>query len=162
VKITHRLDYDTSGLIVFSKDALTHSYLNYQLENNLFKKEYIAIVDGLLKNDYGVLDFPIGRNRHDSKKYLVSKTGKSAITRYQVIKRYANMSYVKVNIETGRTHQIRVHFSHVNHPIVGDELYGKGSDRMYLHASKLSFIHPNTRKEITVECKPTGGEKWIM
>lgn len=163
VRALHRLDYETSGLVVFSKDALSHSFINNQIETRSFIKEYIAILDGVLENDFGTIDFPIGRNRHDSKKYLVSKTGKSAITKYQVIRRSKNNTKVIIDIETGRTHQIRVHFSHINHPVTGDDLYGENSTRMFLHASKVSFIHPNTRKQIMVTSKPNDGEgKWIL
>lgn len=163
VRAVHRLDYETSGLVVFTKDALSHSFINNQIENRKFIKEYIAILDGSLENNSGILDFPIGRNRHDSKKYLVSKTGKSAITKYQVIERSKNKTKVKIIIETGRTHQIRVHFSHINHPIVGDELYGNVDKRLYLHASKVSFIHPNTRKQITVNARIDEGDiGWIL
>lgn len=163
VRALHRLDYETSGLVVFSKDALSHSFINNQIENRAFIKEYIAIVEGVMENDTGVLDFPIGRNRHDSKKYMVSKTGKSAITNYQVIARSKNKTKVGINIETGRTHQIRVHFSYIKHPIVGDDLYGTKDIRMYLHASKVGFVHPNTKKQIVVSSYPKEGEgKWNL
>lgn len=162
VKLNHRLDYDTSGLIIFSKDILSQSYINYQIESKQFKKEYIAIVEGNIIAARGTLDFPIGRNRHDSRKYLVSKTGKAAITKYEVISRAKDRTKVKIDLKTGRTHQIRVHFQYLNHPIVGDPLYGKSADRMYLHASKISFIHPNSRKLMSARAKPKGEEKWIL
>ena len=159
----HRLDYETSGLVLFSKDALSHSFINNQIENRTFLKEYIAILEGVLDSENGILNFPIGRNRHNSKKYMVSKTGKTAITNYQVIARSKNKTKVKINIETGRTHQIRVHFSYIKHPIVGDDLYGTKDKRMYLHASKLSFIHPNTKKQIVISSYPKEGEgKWNL
>lgn len=163
VRALHRLDYETSGLVVFSKDALSHSFINNQIENRTFLKEYIAIVEGVLETDSGTLDFPIGRNRHDSKKFMVSKTGKSAITTFQVIAKSKDKTKVKINIETGRTHQIRVHFSYIKHPIVGDDLYGTKGSRMYLHASKVSFIHPNTKKQIVISSYPKEGEdKWNL
>jgi len=159
VLIVQRLDFETSGVIVFPKDFLTQSYLAYQIENNLFEKEYLAIVSGYVKNNKGVINLPIGRNRHDSRKYLVSKTGKSAITHYEVLKRKNNKTFLKINIKTGRTHQIRVHLSHIGHPIIGDELYGEKQERLYLHAYKIRFIHPNTKKYIEVV---TGDLPWNL
>lgn len=150
VKVVHRLDYDTSGLVVFAKDAISQSFLNYQIENKIFKKEYIALVEGIIKDNKGEINFPIGRNRHESNKYIVSKTGQRALTKYIVLKRLNNKTLVKIDLVTGRPHQIRVHFSHIKHPIVGDELYGKKSDRLYLHARKVKFIHPNTKEFIEI------------
>src|SRR5690554_1765651 len=163
VRAMHRLDYETSGLVLFSKDILSYSFINQQLEARKFLREYIAITDGVIEEDTGILDFKIGRNRHNSKKQIVSKTGKEAITTYEVLKRSNNNTKVKSNIETGRTHQIRVHFSHINHPITGDELYGKKAKRMFLHASLISFIHPNTKKIIEVKANVNEEEgKWFL
>lgn len=159
VRVIQRLDYETSGLIIFPKDPLSHSFLSYQIEKNTLLREYVVLAEGKVKQDTGVINAPIGRNKYERNKYLVTKSGKNAITRYEVIERNNNYTKLKVYLETGRTHQIRVHFKHLGHPIVGDELYGKISDRLYLHAKRLGFIHPNTRKYLEVV---SGDLKWNL
>lgn len=159
VRVIQRLDYETSGLIIFPKDPLSQSFLSYQIEKNTLLREYVVLVEGKVKQDTGVINAPIGRNKYERNKYLVTKSGKNAITRYEVIERNNNYTKLKVYLETGRTHQIRVHFKHLGHPIVGDELYGKISDRLYLHAKRLGFIHPNTRKYLEVV---SGDLKWNL
>lgn len=142
----HRLDYDTSGIIVFAKHILAHSYLNYQMENGKIDKTYLAVLNGYLNNNEGILDFNIGKDRHHSNRYIVNKNGKNAITKYKVLKRKLNKTLVEIKLETGRTHQIRVHFSYIKHPLIGDKIYGCKDERLMLHAYKISFMHPRFKK----------------
>lgn len=146
----HRLDKDTSGLVLYAKHLLAHAFLNYQIEKELIEKHYFAIIEGKMEKPHGIIDYPIGRNRHESNKYLVNLQGKSAFTVYDTIKSANNFSLLDIVIKTGRTHQIRVHLSHLNHPIIGDKLYGKPANRLMLHAYCLEFIHPRTRKKVSI------------
>lgn len=138
VRPLHRIDVDTTGVLLFSKNILAYSDINYQIENLLVLKKYQAIVKGSLESD-GVIDMPIGRDRHNSKKYIVIKTGKKAHTEYKVIKKTKSKSLIEVSITTGRTHQIRVHMASINYPILGDKLYGDGIGDMMLHSKRLEF-----------------------
>ncbi|MBR4496313.1 MAG: RluA family pseudouridine synthase [Acholeplasmatales bacterium] len=154
VRFAHRLDFDTTGLIIYVKDSLSFAYMNHFIENHQINRYYLALVEGNFKEKSGKINKSIGKNRHDSKKFIISKTGKEAITNYEVIKNYEGYSLVKLLLETGRTHQIRVHMASIGHPLLGDTLYGKKSnliDRVALHSFKLSFIHPVTKKNIVVE-----------
>jgi len=154
VRFAHRLDIDTTGLIIYVKDSLSFAYMNHFIENHQINRYYLALVEGNFKEKSGKINKSIGKNRHDSKKFIISKTGKVAITNYEVIKNYEGYSLVKLLLETGRTHQIRVHMASIGHPLLGDTLYGKKSnliDRVALHSFKLSFIHPVTKKNIVVE-----------
>ena len=154
VRFAHRLDYDTTGLIIYAKDSLSFSYLNHYIEKHEIKRYYLALVEGNFNQKKGKISKNIGRDRHNNNKYIVSKTGKEAVTNYEVIKQYNGFSLVKLLLETGRTHQIRVHMASIGHPLLGDELYGKKSkliNRVALHSYLLSFIHPVTRKEIKIE-----------
>ena len=154
VRFAHRLDFDTTGLIIYAKDSLSFSYLNHYIENHELKRYYLALVEGNFNNTKGKIIKNIGRDRHNNNKYLISKSGKEAITNYEVIKQYEGYSLVKLLLETGRTHQIRVHMAYIGHPLLGDELYGKKSkliNRCALHSYKLDFIHPVTRKNIVIE-----------
>lgn len=156
VRFAHRLDYDTTGLIIFVKCPLCLSYLNHFIETHEIRREYIAIINGKLNNKKGTIDLPIGEDRHINNKMRVSKTGKRAVTHYEVIEENNNYSKIKVLLETGRTHQIRCHFSHIGHPLIGDTLYGDKSnlsDRYLLHSYRIKFIHPITNKEIEVVAK---------
>ncbi len=156
IRFAHRLDKDTTGVIVFVKCPLTLSYFNHFIETHEIRREYLAIVNGKFNNKKGTINAPIGEDRHISNKKRVSKTGKEAITHYEVIKEYNNYSLVKLLLETGRTHQIRCHMSYVGHPLVGDKLYGDKSNyngRFLLHSHKITFIHPITNKKITIEAK---------
>lgn len=138
VRCLHRIDYDTTGILLFSKNILAYSLINYQIENLLILKEYIALVEGkVLENGY--VDMPIGKDRHNSKKSIAIKSGKPAFTQYEIIESYKNTTLLKVNITTGRTHQIRVHMAYIGHPIVGDSLYGKGG-KLMLHFNKVQFM----------------------
>lgn len=146
----HRLDRDTTGAILFAKHALAGAILDRMLEKHEINRTYVAIVQGRLKKKKGTIDEPIGRDRHHPTRRRVSPTGQAAITHYQLIKEENSTSYVKCRLETGRTHQIRVHFSHIGHPLIGDILYGGKPllKRQALHAAKLEFTHPLTGEEI--------------
>ena len=152
VRHIHRLDYDTSGIMVFAKHLLAHSFLNYQLESRQFEKKYYAVVEGKMEKPSRVINLPIGRHRHLAGVYIVSPTGKEAITKYRVIKEYENSCILEVSIKTGRTHQIRVHLAHLGHPIIGDPIYGSANSRLMLHASSVSFIHPRSFKIVSYTC----------
>ncbi len=153
VRQIHRLDRDTSGAILFAKHALAGSILDKMLEKREIKRTYLAAVHGLLQKKKGTINKPIGRDRHHATRRRVSPSGQEAITHYQVIKedKEKQITYVACWLETGRTHQIRVHLSHLGHPIVGDSLYGGQPivQRQALHAAKLEFIHPFTLDKIT-------------
>ena len=154
VKFPNRIDKETSGIMIFCKDMLTHSYMNYLFENHEIEKEYIAFIHGKLKNKKGALTYRIGRDRHDSSKMRVSSTGLESYTKYEVIKEYDNYSKVRCVIKTGRTHQIRVHMSYIGNPIIGDKLYGNDNYKnMALHAYRVAFIHPVNKKRIEIKCK---------
>ena len=153
--IVHRIDKDTSGLLMVAKNDLAHQSLAEQLRNKTNKREYLALVYGQIKEDEGTIDAPLGRNPQDRKKQAVVKGGRHAVTHFKVIKRYDNFTLVKCILETGRTHQIRVHMKYIGHPLVGDPLYGPrkviGKDGQFLHAALLGFKHPRTGKELVFE-----------
>ncbi len=152
VRFAHRLDTDTTGVIVFVKCPLALSYMNHFIETHEIRREYLALVNGILQNKKGTIDMPIGEDRHISNKKRVSKTGKRAVTHYEVLKEYKNKSLLSVLLETGRTHQIRCHMSYIKHPLVGDLLYGDNinKSRCLLHSYRISFIHPFTNERIEV------------
>ena len=151
--IVHRLDKGTSGIIVAAKNDASHLFLSKQFKDRKIKKVYMALVCGLLKNDHGEIDKPIGRSIKDRKKFS-SKTrkGRIALTSWQVVKRFENnLSLVEVELHTGRTHQIRVHFAEMGYPLLGDEVYGFKKSKFQiefkrpaLHAAKIGFFHPST------------------
>ena len=154
--IVHRIDKDTSGLIIIAKNDNAHINLSKQIQNREVKKTYIALVRGNVKENEATINMPIGRSTKKKKKMAVTKTGKEAITHFKVLKRYLEYTLLEVNIETGRTHQIRVHLSQIGYPIVGDEVYSNGKNPFnvkgqMLHAAKLTFKHPTTNKEVTFE-----------
>ena len=158
--IVHRLDKDTSGAIIIAKNDKAHINLSEQLKNHEIKKTYIALVRGIVKENQGTINMPIARSKTDRKKMTVDKNGKEAITHFTVIKRYIeeNATLLEINIETGRTHQIRVHLSHIGYPIIGDQVYSNGKNKwniegQCLHAKSLDFKHPITEKIIHVEAK---------
>lgn len=148
--IVHRLDKDTSGLLIIAKNDKAHRILSENLKERNVKRVYISLVHGILSDNEGTVNAPIGRHGTDRKKMTVTqKNSKEAITHYKVLERYDNYSLVEVNLETGRTHQIRVHMAYINHPVVGDPVYSKGKnefglDKQMLHAYKLGFSHPST------------------
>ena len=145
--IVHRLDKDTSGLMVVAKTDEAHHGLSDQIQGRRIRKGYMALVNGLVTNDEGVIDAPIGRDSRHRKRMAVVAGGRASQTRYAVVGRYGDYTLVEVFPTTGRTHQIRVHFASLRHPLVGDDLYGGRSDlldRQFLHAHLLGFKHPHT------------------
>ena len=164
IRFAHRLDIETSGLIIFNKDILTHSYFNHYISTHDIKREYICLVSNKFKNKKGTINFKIGRDRHENK-MRVSESGKEAITHYEVIKEYKNYTSVRVFLETGRTHQIRVHMNKINHPLLGDKLYdGNLSyiDRVALHSNSVTFIHPVYNEEMTIYAEMPKDMKDLM
>ena len=156
--IVHRLDKDTSGLIIIAKNDKAHINLSNQLKNHLVKKTYIALVRGVVKENEATINMPIGRSQKDRKKMAVNKNGKNAVTHFKVLKRYDNYTLLEVNIETGRTHQIRVHLSEIGYPIIGDYTYSNGKNEwnikgQRLHAKILEFTHPITNKQMHLEAE---------
>ncbi len=165
IRFAHRLDYDTTGLIIYVKDMLTFSYINHFVENHEIKRTYRCLVGGHLNKKEGRINAPISGDRHNSKKYLVAKNGKEAITDYKVIKEYDGYSLVELLLKTGRTHQIRVHMSYLGHPLLGDSLYGGNNKlikRVALHSYKLNLFHPVYKKEIEVICKLPSDMKGLV
>lgn len=148
--IVHRIDKDTSGLLVVAKNDEAHIALSEQIAAHSMSRVYSAVVHGLFKEQSGTIDRPIGRSEKDRIKYCVTeKNSKRAVTHYKVIKEYSKFTHIELRLETGRTHQIRVHMASINHPVAGDELYGqKGVDKSLngqcLHAGLLGFVHPRT------------------
>ena len=155
--IVHRLDKDTSGLLIVAKNDKAHVNISEQIKNHEVKKIYIALVRGIIKENEATIDMPIGRSNSDRKKMAVTKNGKNAITHIKVLKRYDNKyTLLEINIETGRTHQIRVHLSHIGYPIIGDYIYSNGKNEFgvvgqCLHAKRLEFKHPTSGKKIILE-----------
>ena len=145
--IVHRLDKDTSGLLIVAKNDKSHVNMSEQIKNHEVKKTYIALVRGCIKENEATIDMPIGRSNSDRKKMAVNKNGKNAVTHIKVLKRYDKYTLLEINIETGRTHQIRVHLSHIGFPVIGDYIYSNGKNEFgvvgqCLHAKELEFKHP--------------------
>ncbi|MDO4982440.1 MAG: RluA family pseudouridine synthase [Eubacteriales bacterium] len=155
--IVHRIDKDTSGLLIVAKNDPAHQFLSAQLADRSLSREYEAIVRGNLREDEGVIDKPIGRHPTDRKRMAVTeKNSRNAVTYWKVIERYRGYTRVKCVLETGRTHQIRVHMASIGHPLLGDFTYGapspeKGLEGQCLHARRLKFIHPRTKEQIVLE-----------
>ena len=154
--IVHRIDKDTSGLLVVAKNDKAHEFLSNQLKDKTLYREYIALVQGKINHETGTIDAPIGRDLLDRKKMCVTdENSKEAITHFKVLDRFKNATLLEVKLETGRTHQIRVHMDYINHPIVNDPVYGSKKATSFgqmLHAKKISFIHPTTKKQMTFTC----------
>ncbi len=156
--IVHRIDMDTSGLLIVAKNDFSHQALSEQLQDHSLARTYECIVIGGIKEDSGTIDAPIGRHPADRKRMAVTeKNSKEAVTHWQVLERFSGYTRVQCRLETGRTHQIRVHLSWRNHPILGDMVYGHkkpelGLDSQCLHARELTFRHPRTNEPVTVTC----------
>ena len=154
--IVHRIDKDTSGLLAVAKNDLAHTVLASQLKDHTMARTYDAVVCGNLKEDSGTVDAPIGRHPTDRKKMCVTaRNSKEAVTHWEVVKRYRGYTHVRCKLETGRTHQIRVHMAHIGHPILGDTVYGHkkpelGLDSQCLHAGALCFFHPRDGRPVMV------------
>ncbi len=156
--IVHRIDRDTSGLIIAAKNDASHLALARQLEDHSLYREYHAVAVGGFREDSGTVDAPIARHPVDRKRMAIDRAkGKSALTHWEVLERYSGYTYLKCRLETGRTHQIRVHLAAMGRPLLGDTVYGRkkpvpGLAGQCLHAKKLSFLHPRTEERLTVEC----------
>ncbi len=154
--IVHRLDKDTSGLLIVAKNDLAHINMSKQIQDRKVTKKYIALVRGVIAENEATIDLPIARSTKDRKKMAVDPKGKNAVTHFKVLKRYDNYTLLELKIDTGRTHQIRVHMSYIGHPVVGDEVYSNGKNEFgvqgqMLHARYLQFKHPITKKELSLE-----------
>ena len=155
--IVHRIDRDTSGLIIAAKNDFSHQRLAAQLQDHTLARIYHCIVTGNLREDSGTVEAPIGRHHTDRKKMAVVADGRNAVTHWRVLERYQGFTYVECRLETGRTHQIRVHMAHTGHPILGDTVYGNkkpvsGLQGQCLHAVGLQFIHPRTEELVELHC----------
>ena len=155
--IVHRIDRDTSGLIIAAKNDAAHVGLSAQLQDHTLSRIYHCIVTGNLREDTGTVDAPIGRHPVDRKRMAVVADGRRAVTHWRVLERFQGFTYVECRLETGRTHQIRVHMAHIGHPILGDTVYGnkkevKGLQGQCLHAVGLRFIHPRTGEPVELSC----------
>ena len=152
--IVHRIDKDTSGLLVVAKNDTAHLSLASQIAEKTCKRTYVALLEGVVKQDEGVIETYIGRSDQNRTMMAVKNSGRIAITNFKVLKRYENYTYCEFNLQTGRTHQIRVHSKHIGHPIVGDPVYGYKNQKFnlngqLLHATRLEFTHPITNKRMT-------------
>lgn len=156
--IVHRLDKDTSGILIIAKNDKAHINISEQIKNHEVKKTYIALVRGIVRENMATIDMPIARSNKDRTKMAVSKNGKNAITHIKVLERFKGVTLLEVNIETGRTHQIRVHLSEIGYPIVGDYVYSNGKNPFnvvgqMLHSMRIEFKHPVTNKQMKLEAE---------
>ena len=157
--IVHRIDKDTSGLLLVAKNDKAHLFLEEELKEHKINRTYIALVSGVIKHDTGEIDAPIGRDKLDRKKMAVtSNNSKEAVTHFKVLERYKNATLIECKLETGRTHQIRVHMKYIGHPIINDPTYSRGKNidnyGQMLHARTISFTHPTTKERLTFTCEP--------
>ena len=148
--IVHRIDAYTTGLLMVAKNDKAHEFLAKQLEEKTTVRKYVALVWGKINSDTGTIDAPIGRDLNDRKKMAINEDGKKAITHFKVLERYEDFSLIELKLETGRTHQIRVHMNYIGHPVINDNVYGKrkiiDDSGQCLHAKVLGFVHPKTNK----------------
>lgn len=153
--IVHRLDKDTSGLMVVAKDEKTMELLSEMISKKEVERKYLAIVDGVIKENTATINAPIGRDPSNRQKMAINPTGKNAITHIKVIERFKNNTFIECLLDTGRTHQIRVHLSYINHRVTNDPVYGEGNEfGQMLHSYSIKFIHPITKKELYFEQDP--------
>ena len=157
--IVHRIDKDTSGLLIVAKNDTAHLFLEEELKKHNIVRTYIALVNGVINHDTGKIDAPIGRCESDRKKMEVtSKNSKEAITNFKVLERFKNVTLLELKLETGRTHQIRVHMKYINHPVCNDPVYSNSKNidnyGQLLHAKEISFIHPSTKERMIFTCEP--------
>ena len=156
--IVHRLDKDTSGILIVAKNDVSHINISEQIKNHETEKIYVALVRGIVKENGATINMPIGRSNKDRKKMAVTRDGKNAITHFKVLKRYEKYTLLEIKIETGRTHQIRVHLSHIGYPVVGDYTYSNGKndfgvEGQMLHSKKIKFKHPKTGEQMELEAR---------
>ncbi|MBQ9658478.1 MAG: RluA family pseudouridine synthase [Clostridia bacterium] len=154
--IVHRLDKDTSGILIVAKNDNAHVNISNQIKEHQVKKTYIALVRGNIKENEATINMPIGRSTKDRKKMAVSKKGKEAISHFRVLKRYGKYTLLEINIETGRTHQIRVHLSEIGFPVIGDYIYSNGKNEFnvvgqMLHSKEIEFKHPTSGEQMKLE-----------
>lgn len=154
--IVHRIDKNTTGCLIVCKNNQSHNFVADQLSEHSINRIYVGIVCGMLKDNEGTIDAPIGRNKRDRKLMSVNEDGKRAITHYKVLKRFRDYTLVQFKLETGRTHQIRVHMAYINHPLLGDDQYGRQKCKFNLtgqclHAKTIGFIHPSTKEYVEFE-----------
>ncbi len=158
--IVHRIDKDTSGVLVIAKNNKSHAFLSDKLKEHDINRIYIAVAEGVIPEDRGTVDAPIGRHPVDRKKMAVNlKNGRRAVTHFKVLERFKNTTLLELRLETGRTHQIRVHMSYIGHPLIGDSVYGKkkqvyGFEGQALHAGTLGFVHPGTGEYAEYTAQP--------
>jgi 23S rRNA pseudouridine1911/1915/1917 synthase len=165
--IVHRIDKNTSGVIVVAKNDYAHNKLAIQLKDHTMNRIYLALVEGIIKEEEGTLDLPLARHPIERVKIAVVKDGRRAVTHYKVIEKFDNNTLIECKLETGRTHQIRVHMSYMGHPIVGDPVYGYKKQRFrlegqLLHAKLLGFIHPKTEKYVEFSTEPPEDFKKVI
>lgn len=155
--IVHRIDKDTSGLLIVCKNNYSHKKIAEQLRNKTSKREYIAIVCGIIEHNYGKINAPIGRDPNNRQKNAVVEGGKESVTHFTVLERLKGYTLISLRLETGRTHQIRVHMAYIGHPVLGDPLYGPkkliDENGQYLHARMIGFVHPTTGEYLEFECE---------
>lgn len=156
IRLVNRLDMNTSGIVIIAKNSYIHNEISKQMKTNDVEKYYFAICEGTILQDNGTINAPIARLKDDDIIRVVDSSGKECITHYEVMKRFNDMSLLRIKLETGRTHQIRVHMKHIRHPLVGDSLYNRESNlinRQALHCAEMSFTHPITGKRITIKAE---------